>query len=293
MSRLKHYNSFRLHGHLFNLLFSTSIAVAVSLFLGELLNQWFIFRDYNGSLSGFWLLIIIPIIVFAAEAANSEVRLAYFRTWHDLLRSRLDQKKILRQFAKQYNISNWRIRVNHIDTDGRWNFRAETPYAEHLANQRDLLLNQIYQDYLDNLNLLNIEVVECERTLGDAKNSLETAEKLQHNTEKLLASAKTDGEIYVQRQKYNRLLTKVHACQEIVNHKEHDLKLAEDAKNALVADLREVNYRITKIFESRYEKYTERVVKKINRINRLKYHLAGMPKVAAWTTSPNSQKELV
>ncbi len=291
MSRLKHYNSFRLHGHLFNLLFSTSIAVAISLLLGEFLNEWEIFPKYTGSLSGFWLLIIIPIAVFVAGAANSEVRVAYFRTWHDLLRSRLDQKKILKQFARQYNISNWRIRINHVDTDGRWNFRAETPYAEHLANQRDLLLNQIYQDYLENLNLLNTETTHAKRNLKDAENELEVAEKLLHNTEKLLEAAKTDGEIYVQRQKYNRLLGKVRDCKEVVNHRQHDLKLIEDAKNALVADLREVNYRVTKVFESRYEKYTERVVKKINRINSLKYHLVGMPKVAAWTME-STQKEL-
>lgn len=291
MSRLKHYNSFRFHAQLFNILFSTSLAVAASLFLGELLYQWQIFRDYNGSMSGYWLLLIIPITVFMVEAANSEVRVAYYRTWHDLLRSRLDQKKILRQFARQYNISNWRIRINHVEPDGRWNFRAETPYAESLAKQRDLLLNQIYQDYLENLHILETEVLRCKRNLKDAENTLETTEKFLRNTEKLLTVAKTDGEIYVQRQRYNRLLSKVSEAKAHLNHKQHELKLAEDAKNALIADLREVNYRVSKVFESRYEKYTERVVRKINRINRLKYHLAGMPKVAAWVME-STQKEM-
>lgn len=291
MSKLPHYNAFRTHALVFNTLLTTSLVVALSILVGKILkyvlklDQW----DLGGL---FWILAACTIIVFFAQILNPELRIPYYKAWEDMFYGRKDQKKILRQFAKHYKLSTWKIRLNKVEPDGRWNFHVDTPYVVQLSNQRNILMNQVYQDYLEALTTANQHLLRCQSALKAATIKYETCQELKALTDSLLEDAALNEEVYVQRQKQHRLILQLRDHTIIINQAKRDLEIAKEKKQAVIDDFTEVSYRITKLFDLRYEKYTNRAIKKINRINQLKYRLPEMAQLEKWANHP-TVKELV
>ena len=284
------YNNFESHEHGFNTIFATGTTVVISLLIGGWLasinffnssNTWFIFL----------ILIAAPIVVFIATSGNSEFRTAYYKTWRDKLIGRLDQRKILKQFAKQYRIKDWKTKLENIEADGRWNFHPETNYMHNLTEQRDLLLSRIHQEYSDKLTEQNKLIIEEKRVVANAGVQVDLAKKAEIISKERLDSAKSSGEIYKQRHDYNSSVRKVSECEEAKNNALHQLREAEQDRENLHENYRDVVYRVIKIYYVRYTKYTESAIKKINRINGLKYEIADMPEAESWINNP-ARKEL-
>lgn len=294
MSYFPSYEDFKFHEKAFNAIFATAVASIIAVALTELADSLGFFGAELFNWTFCISMLMIPVITLIAHFANPELKLAYYRTWHDIYRGRRDQRKLLRQFAKQYSISNWRLRLNRIQADGRWNFHPKTIYIEHLETERNLLMNQVHEEYLDRMAECDAEIYRAERALEGAKINLETAREIKANTKELLKSAKTSkhsGEIYVQRQRYDDAIRAVEACEQEVNQAKCNVKLAIEHKENLNDEYRETSYRLRKLFDARYSNYTDKVVKKISRIQRLKYEFSEMPLAEEWTKRP-ARKEL-
>lgn len=284
------YNNFEYHEHSFNTIFATSIVVAVSLLIGGSLASVGFFNNSN-TWFVFLILVAVPIIVFIALSGESEFKTAYYKTWRDRIAGRFDQRKILRQFARQYKIKNWKTKLEKIEADGRWNFHADTNYMRGLAEQRDLLLSQIHQEYLNKLNDQNKIIIEARRVLANANVELDMAKKKENNAKTLLDAAKSSGEVYKQRQNYDDKMREANVLEEVRNDAEHRLKALEQDKDNLHDNYQDIIYRVAKIYYARYSKYTEHAIRKINRVNGLKYTIADMPEAESWVSNP-ARKEL-
>lgn len=286
----KVYSQFEHHERNFNIVFSTSVAAAISLLLGGFFTSTGFFNN-SSTWVVFLVLVAAPVITFIATSGNSEFRTAYYKTWQDRTNGLIDQRKILEQFARKYNIDSWKSKLKSFEADGRWNFRADTSYMHYLTEQRDLLLSQVYQEYQNALTEQNKTIIDAKQALANAMIEVNNAKREETEAKELLNSAKSSGEIYKQRQ-YHESKAKETALKEMLkNSAEHQLKKDEQAKDKLHDDYHEVVYRITKIYYARYAKYTESAIKKINHVNGLRYTIVDMPDAESWINKP-ARKEL-
>ena len=286
----KTYENFEAHEHSFNTFFATSLSCIICLAIGGLLATTDFFAS-SGSWVIFAILVLTPIVVFVAVSGESEFRTAYYKTWRDKITGWLDRSKILERFAKQYKIQNWKTKLEQIEVDGRWNFRADTNYMHRLAEQRDLILSKIYQEYINKMVAQENAITEARRNLSNAYVELEAAKDAESMAKDLMDEAKSSGEIYKQRQNYN---SKRNAHSIAARNKidaEHRLQEVEREAKKILDNYKATTYRIKKIFYSRYAKYTESAIKKINRINGLKYTIIDMPEAEPWANNP-ARKEL-
>lgn len=279
------YEKFEHHERSSNVIFVTFITIVISLFIGGFLASIDFFNNFS---MWFVLLILIfaPVIVFIASSRDAEIKTAYYKTWCDKIAGRLDQHKILVQFARQYKIKNWRTRLEDIEADGRWNFHADTIYMHRLADHRDLIISKIYQEYLNMSTEQRKRIIEANRIVVDTSIKYETAKKNEIMVKGLLDSAKSSGEIYKQRQNYSDAMREVNTCEVAKNDALHRLRELERDRENLLESYKSVIYRIMKIYYNRYAKYTETAIRKINQINGLKYTIVDMPSPEIWAQNP-------
>ena len=270
------YDNFESHDRAFNAFFATSIAIVASFLIGGFLAS---IRFFNNSYAWFVaaILIVTPVIVFVAVANEPEFKTAYYRTWKDKISGRLDQRKILEQFAKRYKIKNWHTKLESMEADGRWHFHADTNYMHRLVDRRDLLISQVYQEYLKRNNELKKAIIAASKNFEDACTELQFAESAEANAKKMLEVAEPPAGIYNQRQEYGAILKRLNECMKNRNEANRIVQTLRQETNQLLDDFKETIYRIVKIYYIRYSKYTELAIKKINRINGLKYAIMDMP----------------
>ena len=270
------FANFEQHEKSFNTFFATGIAIAVSLLVGGVLAVTGVF-DRGETWFLFMLLVLIPIVTYVATAGNSEFRTAYYKTWRDMMKGRRDQYKILERFARQYNIKDWQTKLEGMDADGRWNFHADTDYMHFLTEQRDLLINKIYAEYITLVEKQDREIRDAQKALRDAEIELNVAEKKEESAKELIKDAKTPGEIYKQRQVHALRIDERRICQRNLNTTQFELKNQEASREKLDEMYDAVVLRVIVVYYERYSKYTERAVKKINAVNNLKYTIVDMP----------------
>lgn len=286
----KTYESFESHEHGFNTFFATSVSCAVCLAIGGFLASVNFFNN-SSSWVIFSILVLIPIIVYIAVSGESEFRTAYYKTWRDRVTGWFDRSKILERFARQYKIQDWRTKVDQIQADGRWNFRADTNYMHRLTEQRDLLLSKVYQEYINEMVKQENAITEARRTLSNAYVELEAAKDAELMAKTLVEDAKSSGEIYKQRQNYSAKRANHSVAARSKIDAEHRLQEVEREARKILDNYKATTYRIKKIFYARYAKYTESAIKKINRVNGLKYTIIDMPEAETWANNP-ARKEL-
>lgn len=283
------YSNFKSHEHNFNTFFSTSVACVVSLLIGGLLAPTNFFNSTN-SWFVFLLLVVFPMIVFVAVAGEAEFRTAYYKTWQDKITGKIDQSKILKRFAKQYKIKNWRVKVDQIDADGRWNFRADTNYMHRLTEQRDLLLSEAYEEYIDLIKRQDSVIIEAKRVLSNMYVELEAAKGAKAIVKGYLDDAKSSGEKYKQRRDYDQKVVAHSLSAEAKIDAEYQLEEAEKEKKTIFDNYKNTVYQIKTIFYGRYSRYTEYAIKKINKINGLKYTIIDMPSTESWLNNENRKE---
>ncbi|MDO4889235.1 MAG: hypothetical protein Q4A25_00880 [Candidatus Saccharibacteria bacterium] len=286
----KTYEDFESHEHAFNTFFATSLSCAICLIIGGLLALADFFSSSNSWIV-FIVLVLIPLIVFVAVSGESEFRTAYYKTWRDKITGWLDRSKILRRFAKQYRIKDWKTKLDQIEADGRWNFHADTNYMHRLTEQRDLLLSRIYQEYLNKMAAQENIITEANRALSNTYVELETVKRTEEIAKTLMEDAKSSGELYKQRQNYSAKRIEHSIATRAKIDAEHHLQEMEREAQKITDNYRATTYRVKKIFYARYAKYTESAIKKINRINGLKYTIIDMPEAETWVNNP-AGKEL-
>ncbi len=271
------YGDFEKHEQNFNTFFSTTSVAVISLLIGGVLAS---LNFFNNTVTLFVLLILIaaPVTTFLMVFNESEFKTAYYKTWRDKFAGKCDQRKILRQFAKQYKIKNWRTKLDKIEADGRWNFRIETNYMANLTRQRDLLISRVNQEYARLLTAQNKRIITAKNEIANTKVETEMAKKKENNVKKMLDGANLPGETYKQRQNYAQSLSSVASCEQNENNAECNLRMTEQDEKELGNSYREFVYRIEKVYNARYEKYANSAIKKINRVNGLKYTIVDMPK---------------
>lgn len=283
----KTYENFESHEHGFNTFFATCVSGTICLATGALLATTGFFTNTNTwTVVVFAMLVLFPIMVFVAVSGESEFRTAYYKTWRDKIAGWLDRSKILERFAKQYKIQNWKTKIDQIEADGRWNFHADTNYMHRLTEQRDLILSNIYQEYINKMvNQENI-ITEARRTLSKAYIELEAAKEAEDYAKDLMENAKSSGEIFKQRQNYMTIRNAHSVAARNKIDAEYELEEMEREAKKILDNYKAATYRINKIFYSRYSNYTESAIKKINQINGLKYTIIDMPEAEAWVNNP-------
>ena len=277
----KVYQGFIEHEHGFNTFFATSIAIIISAIIGNTMSSVGFFKQVNACLA-ILPLVAFPIIVFVAHIGESEIKTAYYKSWRDKITGKVDQRKILQRFAKQYKIADWHIKPENIEADGRWNFHADTRYMRELIDQRGLLLSNIHQDFASAVSAKNDEIITAKEAVSNANIDLINETNIKKNIEELLKSAKSYDEKYQQMCKRDAEIKKINSLEKAKNEAEHDLEKREQEKAAILKEYKNTVYRVKKIFYNRYTKYTESAVKKINRVNGLRFEVLDMVDDVCW-----------
>lgn len=273
----KTFGNFEFGEHLFNICFSSGLTCVICLAIGVSLNH----MDFFSNEANLWVILalcLVPVWTFITVFFESELKIAYYKTWHDKIMGLIDQSKILQRFAKQYKIKNWKNKLEEVEADGRWHFHADTNYMHRLAEQRDLMIGKIYREYLAEMALKKTTVISAQKELSNAIIKLEEAEDAEKIAKKLCEEAKSPGEIYKQRQSYQ--IKRRELAEAMTNKSDAEYALQEQTKEReeIINMYQQEAALIVKIFYSRYLKYTESAIKKINKINGLKYTIVDMSK---------------
>lgn len=272
----KSYQKFIDHERTFNLIFVTVLSTVIVVATGWLLA---LAGFYNNL--GTWVSILflttVPVIVFLSQYGRTDIKIAYYKIWRDKAKGIIDRRKILQSFAKKYNLSDWRTKLDKVKVDGRWKFHAGTNYMRTLTDERNILINQIHQDCDKLIAAKNDEIILAKRDIENAKIDLDGAIKAKNITEKRLELADTAAEQYTE---YCNLKQDDKTLQDTriaLNNAEFELKRLIEEKEAIFESYRDTIYRVNKVYQNRYRNYTESAIKKINRINGLKYTIDEMP----------------
>ena len=89
--------------------------------------------------------------------------------------------------------------------------------------------------------------------------------------------ATSPEEKYVQRCNLRQDNKNVQNAEIAYNTAEHELMKKYEEKEAILDEYRDTISRVNKVYYNRYRNYSESSVKKINRINGLKYEIEAMP----------------
>ena len=158
MATFQTYQNYANHGRTFNAYFLTFLSVFTSIMTGMFLYNVKVLDSNNAG----WILtilIVVPILIFVANWNNYSLRIAFYKTWKDILQGRVDRKKLLKEFARTYRVKTWRKKVEHIEADGRWNFKANTPYIRSLTEERDSWVSLLYQECIDKVADIDKQII--------------------------------------------------------------------------------------------------------------------------------------
>ncbi|MBR3052148.1 hypothetical protein IKG60_00820 [Candidatus Saccharibacteria bacterium] len=272
----KSYQKFIDHERIFNLIFATVLSTVVVVTIGWLLAMAGFYNNF-GTWVSILFLAAVPIIVFFSQHGRTDIKMAYYKIWRDKVKGIIDRRKILQNFAKKYNLSDWRTKLDEIKADGRWKFHADTNYMRTLTDERNILVNQIHQDCNELVGIKNDEIILAKRDIENANINLDGAAMARSNTAKRLELANTAAEQYTE---YCNLREDDKALQDAkiaLNNAEFELRRLNEEKEVIFESYRDTVYRVNMVYQNRYRNYTESAIKKINRINGLKYVIDEMP----------------
>lgn len=272
------FERFRKHRVNFNAFFSTTIAILVSISLCALFIKMGLYSRSNPDVYVVsFIIAAIPVVTFLASYAPHKLRPAYYETWRDRYRARKDKRKILEQFARQYNIPNWKEKIDEIKIDKRWNFHANTKYMDLLAYERSVALNDLRRENAQKIEEINKKIFESEKAVGFAKIDLDDAGKKVIETDHLLRTAKSSGEVYKQRNDYRQATEHEKSCEKQLCDAEYNLEKDRETKKKIGEVYDKCFLDIVRFYNARYLKYMEIAIDKINKVNGLRYTVDGMP----------------
>lgn len=270
------YQKFIDHERTFNLIFATILTTVIVVTIGWLLAMAGFYNNL-GTWVSILFLAAVPVIVFFSQYGRTDIKIAYYKIWRDKVKGIIDRRKILQSFAKKYNLSDWHTKLDKMKVDGRWKFHAGTIYMRTLTDERNILINQIHQDCNELITIKNDEIILARRDIENANINLNSAIAAKDNTEKRLELANTAAEQYTE---YCNLKQDEKVLQDTriaLNDAEYEVKRLNEEKEAILESYRDTLYRVNRVYQNRYRNYTESAIKKINRINGLKYVIDEMP----------------
>ena len=276
---MKAYEEFKNHEHNFNVLFLATVSVIIAIFLGAIAITLRILETQNLWIVIFIILIITPVAIYLTAEGNTEFKTAFYKTWQDIIRGNLDQKKIFNSFAKKYGIDNYKIKPYDIEADGRWNFNADTPYMHTLVHQRNLLLNDLADEYSKDCAIIDKKIIQLEKEHSNKRSDLVTIEALKENALALKKLAKTAAEKYYYREQYDKRTIEKLTIEKEVHDALCDWNVAKRERERMNKTYSITVEQVNKIYNERYAKYTERAIKKLNKIHGLKYKIADMSEI--------------
>lgn len=273
------YEKFAEHEHNFNVAVLTILSMLASMGAGALLIAMGVLETKY-----FWVvlavaLVVFPVIVFITSDGNTEFKTAYYKTLRDIITGKIDQKKIIRSFARKYKIKNYRIKPENIEVDGRWNFRADTKYMRTIIYQRNLLLDELSKEYNDARTAAVKRVISSEKEHSDRVSDLNAISSFEENAKNLEKMSKIAAEKYFYREKRDEKIIQRLEAENKVHEALRQLGISKKNCENLDEEYRITVSQINKIYNERYVKYTETAIKKLNRIHRLKYRIADMSEV--------------
>ena len=270
------YQKFIEHDKAFNITFATILATIIVVTIGWTLALAGFYNEKNTWVSILFL-AVVPVIVFLSQYGRTDIKIAYYKTWRDKINGLKDRRKILLNFARKYRLENWRKKLNKIEVDGRWKFHADTIYMKSLADERDILINQIHEDCTRVLEQKNIDIITAKENIKNANITLKGANNSKQNSVELYNLANSPEEKYVQRCNMRQDDKNIHIAEIACSTAEHELMKRYEEKEAILDEYRDTISRVNKVYYNRYRNYAESSVKKINRINGLKYDIEDMP----------------
>ena len=270
------YQKFIEHDRVFNISFATIVSTIIVISIGWILAVAGFYNEKN-TWASILFLAAVPVIVFLSQYGRTDIKIAYYKIWRDRINGLKDRRKILQNFARKYRLENWRKKLNKIEVDGRWKFHADTIYMKGLADERDILINHIHEDCTKVLEQKNEEIIKAKENVKTADINLKSANANKENTIELYEIATSPEEKYVQRCNLRQDNKNVQNAEIAYNTAEHELMKKYEEKEAILDEYRDAISRVNKVYYNRYRNYSESSVKKINRINGLKYEIEAMP----------------
>lgn len=225
------------------------------------------------------ILVIYPIFVFLASDGNTEFQTAFYKTWRDIFKGKVDQHKIFKSFARKYEIQNYLIRPEEVEADGRWNFLADTNYMRTIVSQRNMLLDDLNKEYNDTLTSLDESIITLEKEYIDRQTDLKTVRNSKERTKTLSDKSKIAAEKYYYREQLEEKITEDLLAENEVHEAFRRLNIAKKNRDNLKEQYEIIKKQIYKIYNERYAKYTETAIKKLNRIHGLKYKIADISEI--------------
>lgn len=276
MATFQTYQNYANHGRTFNTYFLTFLSVLASILVGMFLYS---VKTLNTSNAGWILtiLIAVPVLVFIANWYNYSLRIAFYKTWRDMFQGRVDRKKLLREFMRTYHVKTWRKKVGHIKADGRWNFKANTPYIRSLTEERDSWISLLYQECIDKIADIDKQIITAKTNNDSDNRDLFLATRVADEAEDMLNNAKSAAETYFQRQKVamKRIAKKNSEQSALSSH--HSIRTLQVERKNVIDDFCQSVTRIIDSYNGRHEKYAESAVKILNKINNLHYEIQPIP----------------
>lgn len=272
----KSYQKFLNHERTFNIVFATVLSTIIVVTIGWLLAMAG-FYDNLGTWVSIIFLGAVPVIVFFSQYGRTDIKIAYYKIWRDKFKGVMDRRKILQNFAKKYNLNDWHTKLDKMKADGRWKFHAGTNYMRSLTDERDILINQIHQDCNELVAAKNDEIILAKRDIENANINLDGAVAAKDDTQKRLNLANTAAEQYAEYCNLKQDNKVLQDAKNALNNAEFELKRLDEEKETILESYRDTIYRVNRVYQNRYRNYTESAIKKINRINGLKYTIDEMP----------------
>ena len=276
MAIFQTYQNYANHGRTFNTYFLTFLSVFTSIMTGMFLYNVKVLDSNNAG----WILtilIVAPILIFIANWNNYSLRIAFYKTWKDILQGRVDRKKLLKEFARTYRVRTWRKKVEHIEADGRWNFKANTPYIRSLTEERDSWISLLYQECIDKVADIDKQIITARNHNDNDNRELNLATQTANEAENMLSNAKSAAETYYQRQKVAIRRTVKKDFEQNALNSQHSIRALQVERKNIIDDFYQSATRIIDSYNGRYEKYAESAVKILNKINNLHYVILPIP----------------
>ena len=276
MATFQTYQNFANHGRIFNTFFLTFLSILISILVGMFLYNT---KNLDNNNAGwvFTILIAVPVLIFITNWSNYSLRTAFYKTWKDLFQGKIDRKKLLREFARTYHIKTWQNKIKNIKADGRWNFKANTPYIRRLTEERDSWISLLYQECAEPVANIDKQIIAAKNDSDNDNRDLNLATQVANETEEMLSNAKSAAETYFQRQKVSiKRAAKNDSEKSVLNSQKSMLTLQVERKNVIDSFYQSAT-RIIESYNSRHEKYVESAVKILNKINNLHYAIQPIP----------------
>lgn len=284
MVEYSNYRQYVTHNRLFNIFFSTTVAIIISVVLGLLLHQTG-FITSNWGVAAIIILLSIPMIIFVKEYQKYEGVIAYHYQWSDCFHGLIDQRAINQDYGKTHNIYDWKQFFAENNPDGRWNYHVNTKYMERLAISRNNILVGIANEYADKRGHIESMIRNTEEEQSNIKLKLQGQLRELESLERKLSTEHPGAQQYhleCERRnciaRINEMYDELTACTQRINNHEAEL---ESHDIAFVAQ----SNRVKQDYEIRSNKYAKIAIKQIAK-NGLKYEVGSLKKPDYWISNP-------